>query len=96
MVAEIPERIINSPQLAPSSTIPSLDEPLPKGFAQDLYMRARRLASASPIENVPVGSVSIGRDDAARQLVVTMRLPFEIRDDFKTATSRFEIADYAE
>lgn len=96
MVAEIPERIINSPQLAPLSTIPSLEERLPNGFAQDLYMRARRLASASPIEDAPSGSVNIGRDDAAKQIVVTLRLPFEIRDDFKAATSRFEIADYAE
>lgn len=100
MVAEIPERIIESPQLTSSqlisSTIPSLEEPLPSGFAQDLYMRLRRLASANPIPDVPSGSVSIGRDDTAKQIVVTLRLPFEIRDDFKAATSRFEIADYAE
>jgi hypothetical protein len=96
VVSEIPEKIITSPPIASASTIPSLDEPLPTGFAQDLYMRARRLASASPIEDAPVGSVSIGRDDTARQVVVTLRLPFEIRDDFKAATSRFEIADYAE
>lgn len=96
MVAEIPQRIINSPQMVSASTIPDLNEPLPAGFAQDLYMRARRLASASPIEDAPVGSVNIGRDDAAKQIVVTLRLPFEIRDDFKAATSRFEIADYAE
>lgn len=96
MVAEIPERTINPPQLASSSTIPSLDEPLPPGFVQDLYMRARRLASATPIPEKPVGSVNIGRDDNARQIVVTLRLPFEIRDDFKAATSHFQIADYAE
>lgn len=96
MVSQIPERLTDTPQLTAASTIPTLDESLPAGFAQDLYMRARRLASATPVEGAPVGSVNIGRDDAARQVVVTLRLPFEIRDDFRAATSRFEIADYAE
>lgn len=96
MVTGIPENAIDTRRIAPSSAIPTLDEPLPAGFAQDLYMRARRLASASPIDGAVAGSVNIGRDDAARQVVLTLRLPFEIRDDFTSGTSRFEIADYAE
>lgn len=96
MVAEIPERAINSAQIASAMPIPDLSDPLPEGFAQDLYMRARRLASAAPKDGAPNGSVNLGRDDAARQIVVTLRLPFQIRDDFKLGTSYFEIADYAE
>lgn len=96
MVAEIPERRIDTVQGIATMPIPDLDEPLPEGFAQDLYMRARRLASATQKPDVPAGTVNLGRDDGARQIVVTLRLPFQIRDDFRLGTSYFEIADYAE
>lgn len=96
MVAEIPERLISTSSIASGMPIPDLDQPLPEGFSQDLYMRVRRLAVAPPKPDVPGGTVSIGRDDGAKQIVVTLRLPFEIRDDFKLGTSYFEISDYAE
>ena len=96
MVAEIPTMNAGRPQIASAISIPTLDEPLPEGFAQDLYMRTRRLASANPKPDVATGTVTIGRDDAARQVVVTLRLPFEIKDDFQLGTSYFQIADYAE
>ena len=96
MVAEIPTANSGRPQIASAMPIPTLDEPLPEGFAQDLYMRARRLASANPLPDTPAGTVNIGRDDAARQVVLTLRLPFEIKDDFTLGTSYFQIADYAE
>lgn len=96
MLNEIPERAITAAPISSGMPIPDLDEPLPEGFAQDLYMRVRRLASANPKPDVQAGTVNLGRDDNARQIVVTLRLPFEIRDDFRSGTSYFQIFDYAE